>query len=169
MRRGLVIGGGIAVFAIAVTAFAFRNDQNGQTATAPLTRLANGHYTTPVTIDGEGPFTFIVDTGASSPVINPRTSKALGLWGIPGAQVHGTGGSQTSTLSLMRSYKSGVYSRVLDMIVVIPSSKLIPDGVMGMNAFTGKRQARAAGDAGNRLHAQGRHTRSGRGLKPISQ
>jgi predicted aspartyl protease len=141
MRRGLVIGGGIAVFAIAIAAFAFRNDQDGQTATAPLTRLANGHYTTPVSINGAGPFAFIVDTGATSPVINPRTSQALGLWGIPGVEVHGAGGSQTSTLSIMRSYKSGVYSRTLDMIVVIPSSKLIPDGVIGMNAFTGKRLA----------------------------
>lgn len=141
MRRGLVIGGGIAVFAIAVAAFVFRNDQNGQTATAPLTRLADGHYTTPVTIDGQGPFAFIVDTGATSPVINPRVSEALGLWSVPGVQVKGTGGSQSTTLSIMRSYESGVFSRTLDMIATIPSGKIVPYGVIGMNAFTGKRLA----------------------------
>lgn len=141
MKRGLIIGGGIAVVAIAVAAFVFRNDQNGQTATAPLTRLANGHYTTPVTINGQGPFGFIVDTGASAPVINPRLRESLGLWSVPGVEVKGAGGSQTTTLSIMRGYKSGVFSRTLDMIAVVPSGKIVPNGVIGMNAFTGKRLA----------------------------
>ncbi len=45
----------------------------------PTTRDHIGRVLVPVTINGHGPFRFIVDTGANHSTIAPRTVLALGL------------------------------------------------------------------------------------------
>jgi len=45
----------------------------------PTTRDHIGRVLVPVTINGHGPFRFIVDTGANHSTIAPRTVQTLGL------------------------------------------------------------------------------------------
>ena len=54
----------------------------------PTTRDHIGRVLVPVTINGRGPFRFIVDTGANHSTIAPRTVQALGLTGTRQTPFH---------------------------------------------------------------------------------
>ncbi len=54
-------------------------------------RLEAGLVFAEVRIDGQGPFTFILDTGATETVLTPRTARALGLRTQPVTATQATG------------------------------------------------------------------------------
>jgi predicted aspartyl protease len=114
-------------------------NSNGNIAAA-LARDNGGRFTTQVTLNGEGPFAFIVDTGAARPVISRALAEKLKLWAVGGAQVVGASGSQASKLYLVRSFRSGVFARNFEPVVMIPNATVSnADGILGMNAFVSKR------------------------------
>ena len=140
--KSWMIAGGIAIgLAAAIAAFAFRNDEHASTRSASLTHLANGRYTAQVMVNGQGPFDFIVDTGAQGLAVSKKLNDKLRLWGIPGVEIKGASGSQSTTMSVLRTYSSGVFSRSLVMGLALPNTAIEQDGIVGMDAFLQKRLA----------------------------
>ena len=99
-----------------------------------------GRYTTPVTLNGAGPFAFIVDTGAQASVMLARTSAKLNLHPTGSAQIIGASGRESSGFVSVADYRSGMFARRDESMVVIPNGTVTnADGVLGMNAFVSGR------------------------------
>ena len=73
-------------------------------AGVPLSPAGDGHDTVPVTVDGAGPFDFILDTGADRGAIYPRFAAKAHLRPLPGREE--LIGGQTGS-SRLREYKLG--------------------------------------------------------------
>ena len=81
MRHGTVAGSIPALLALLLAASATA-DAGALRPLAPaaaLTRAATGHYVSPVTVNGGGPFDFVVDTGAESCAVYRDFADARGL------------------------------------------------------------------------------------------
>jgi predicted aspartyl protease len=65
--------------------------------TVPLRRAGSRHglHILPVTLDGRGPFDFILDTGAQLPLVDPALADELGLQRDGSDEAHGAGGAVT--------------------------------------------------------------------------
>lgn len=99
----------------------------------------SGRVTAPVRINGQGPFNFVVDTGANRTVITSELAARLGLPDAGPADVHGVAGiepSNTATIDLLqvdavetRSIRAPTLSR----------SRLGADGLLGVDVLRGRR------------------------------
>ncbi|WP_312161560.1 aspartyl protease family protein [Phenylobacterium sp.] len=99
----------------------------------------SGRVTAPVRINGQGPFDFVVDTGANRTVITSELAARLGLPDAGPADVHGVAGvepSNTATIDLLqvdavetRSIRAPTLSR----------SRLGADGLLGVDVLRGRR------------------------------
>jgi predicted aspartyl protease len=94
----------------------------------------------PVRMAGEGPFSFAVDTGASTTVVSPELARQLGIRGARVAKVTG-GGGRLSGLS-GRTGPVGVGSAEVEEMDVVVGPFLTPlsevvgtklDGILGYN------------------------------------
>lgn len=107
---------------------------------APLATDNGGRYTTEVMLNGAGPYAFIVDTGAQASVLSGKTAAQLKLQSTGHAQVVGASGGATSWIGSVADYRSGVFARRNEPMVVVPSmAASSADGVLGMNAFVSGR------------------------------
>ena len=62
----------------------------------------------PVTIDGHGPYTFALDTGASRSLVDSAVAKELGVKQVGSAgKIGGVTGSKRAVLVKIRSWKTG--------------------------------------------------------------
>src|SRR5262249_6209232 len=66
-------------------------------ATVTLRRAGSAHglHILPVTIDGRGPFDFVLDTGAHFPVLDPALADELGLQRAAEIEARGAAGAVT--------------------------------------------------------------------------
>jgi predicted aspartyl protease len=78
--------------AIPDIALAAAPDDADPASTAVRLREAGERMTVAVTIDGAGPFRFVVDTGATRTVISDRLAALLALPAIPALHIHSVGG-----------------------------------------------------------------------------
>ncbi len=99
-----------------------------------------GRVMAPVMINGQGPFRFIVDTGANQSVITARVATALGLtWGDRSVKLTGvTGSLMVPTVPIDRLATGELQQQGLE-IPVIGSVMGGGDGILGMQGFAGKR------------------------------
>jgi predicted aspartyl protease len=99
----------LALLAAAPGAVAVAQDNHPH----PLNFTAHGHATTPVVINGMGPFAFIVDTAASAATVTSALTSELGLVPEPGkARVQGGGGVESADFYMLNSLVvAGVESR----------------------------------------------------------
>ncbi len=110
-----------------------------QAASAPLTLAPDGHFTTPVTLNGQGPYDFTVDTGAQRPVLAPDLGAKLQLTSAPGVEIRATSGAGAARMTYVRDYKSGLFDLSNEMMAILPNAGMVTTGVVGMDAFTDKR------------------------------
>jgi len=110
-------------------------------AEATLSPDEYGRFNITVFINGEGPFPFLVDTGAAMSCVSPSLAERLKLSRIPGVKLHvqGTSGTQNGTMYLATSYKSDAFDKHLEPLVGLLSVSAVKDGVVGMNAFASRR------------------------------
>jgi predicted aspartyl protease len=99
-----------------------------------------GRPTAKVTLDGQGPFQFLVDTGSTTTVVAARHAGRLKLPVVGVATVNGTTGAADMPLARVGRLETGVVMRE-DIRVAVLSDKGLAreDGILGADVFAGRR------------------------------
>lgn len=95
--------------------------------------------TVPVSIDGHGPFQFVVDTGANRSVVSSEIAAQLKLSAAGSAPVHGIAGVEPATLYKVGRMRVGsAFSNGLQL-PSLPGAKLGADGLLGVDVLKNRR------------------------------
>lgn len=108
-----------------------------RTATTIPFDAANGLIVVSVSLNGKGPFRFLLDTGASGHVITPKVAAALGLK-IQGAGVIDVGSRQSASAGIVRIAKTGIgdFNLSDQTFFVAPFPTVYPfQGFLGAEVF----------------------------------
>jgi predicted aspartyl protease len=109
---------------------------------APTTLDRVGRVLAPVRIDGQGPFRFIVDTGATHSALSPALVARLGLVAGSGAPVRMqgvTGSAVVPTVKVDRLEAGALRLRNLELPVIEPRVFAQADGILGVEGMAGNR------------------------------
>lgn len=99
----------------------------------------NLRMTAPVTINGRGPFQFVVDSGANRSAISRELARALGLPSAGQAPLHSVAGVETvDTVAVEHLTVSGLEVPGAQ-IPVLPGNRLGADGLLGVDGLAGRR------------------------------
>lgn len=107
----------------------------GQAADAPdpLKYLDTAQrLTVKAEVNGQGPFDFLVDTGASSSVISAELADQLGLVRTGSNKLHSIAGAQSVSTARVESLTVGKRARANMTVSVLPRALLRVDGVLGL-------------------------------------
>lgn len=95
--------------------------------------------TVPVSINGRGPFAFVIDTGANRSVVSREVAIACDLPSAGQADVHGIAGVEPTDLAAVRRLGVGdVVSSGL-LLPILPRLRLGADGLLGVDIFRDRR------------------------------
>ncbi len=151
-RRNITAGLGLSLVAPPALAEALTPVSLSQTplpptqsppAEAPLLILdasldQDARMTVPVMINDQGPFQFVVDTGADRSVLTPGLTERLGLAAGPEVIVHGVSGSITCPTARVPNLRTGD-ARLLNRILpVLPYERVGADGLLGVDILDGR-------------------------------
>ncbi|MBO9547352.1 retropepsin-like aspartic protease [Caulobacter sp.] len=144
-RRDIAAGLGLSLAAPPALAGAITPVSLSQTPPAPVPPTEqpllvldasldqDARLTVPVMINGQGPFQFVVDTGADRSVLTPSVAERLALPRGPDVMVHGVSGSVLSQTALVTLLRSGD-SRLTDATLpVLPFERIGADGLLGVD------------------------------------
>jgi hypothetical protein len=95
--------------------------------------------TVPVFLNGQGPYAFVVDTGANRSVVSRELAASLGLPAAGQVDVHGIAGAQPAPLAGVRRFRVGETSSSGLVLPVLPRGKLGADGLLGVDVLRGRR------------------------------
>jgi predicted aspartyl protease len=128
--------------------------------TLPIQMSDSGHILTDVLIDGEGPYTFIVDTAAGSTVVFDDFAAEAGLEDVTGdavIRVQGASGAIEARLVRVGELSAGNWRYVLDRAVSLPAPPHITDadGVLGANILLSQPVGFALGEGELLLYGEG--------------
>jgi predicted aspartyl protease len=100
-----------------------------------------GRILAPVTINGQGPYRFVFDTGASRSAVSPRLVETLGLSSDAGdLLLNGvTGSALVATVKIASLRAGGVDIGAQRLPVVWPPVVADADGILGMDGLAQKR------------------------------
>ncbi len=113
-------------------------DPDASTADLAARADANDHLTIEVTINGAGPYHFVVDTGAERSVIADNVAAALNLPQGKSVLVDGIS-QQVKTPTAVASLAFGPFTRSGLTLPVLPRNDLYADGYLGLDAIDGTR------------------------------
>lgn len=151
-RRNIAAGLGLSLAAPPALAEAIMPVSLSQTPSPPASSAAtetpllildasldqDARLTVPVMLNGEGPFQFVVDTGADRSVLTPGVVERLNLPAGPSVIVHGVSGSIQSPTARVASVRAGE-SRLSDSILpVLPYDRIGADGLLGVDILDGR-------------------------------
>jgi predicted aspartyl protease len=95
--------------------------------------------TIPVMVNGQGPFDFVIDTGADRTVISAELAERLGLPEAGKARLHAMGGSANVNIVKIGSVGfSNVISRNV-RAAALPQRNIGADGLLGIDSLKGQR------------------------------
>ena len=95
--------------------------------------------TVPVTVNGQGPFHFVIDTGADRTVISKELAEQLALPKSGTAKLHAMGGSaQVNMVRIDRIQVSDKISRKV-RAAALPRKYVGADGLIGIDSLKGQR------------------------------
>lgn len=97
--------------------------------------------TAPVFINGQGPFDFVVDTGANRTVISRELSQQLRLPSAGKAQIHGIAGVEPSETAIIDRLDVGKVSSRRLRAPTLDRARLGADGLMGVDVLKNRRVA----------------------------
>jgi predicted aspartyl protease len=97
------------------------------------------HLTIEVTIDGKGPFAFVVDTGADRTVISDEVANVLGLNLGPQVNVQGVVRSVLAQTVRLNRLSFGQFERENLVVPVLPRTLLRASGYLGLDVIDGTR------------------------------
>ena len=92
----------------------------------------------PVHINGQGPFGFVVDTGASSSVVSDDLARVCNLPSAGRADVHGIAGAEPADLATIRRLAVGSVASSGLTMPVLPRARLGADGLLGVDILRGR-------------------------------
>ncbi len=95
--------------------------------------------TTPVYINGAGPFAFVIDTGANRSVISTELAQTLQLPAGPPARIHGIVSAQETPTVNVQSFVAGDVKLPLAGVPTLRQADLGCAGFLGIDAFHDKR------------------------------
>jgi predicted aspartyl protease len=99
-----------------------------------------GRPTARVTLNGKGPFEFLVDTGANITMLTMRRAQELGVSFSGMATVNGTTGSADMPMATVERLSTGVVNAENLRVAVAPDDVLPKqDGILGADVFAGRR------------------------------
>lgn len=140
-RRSLLAGLGAA---LAAPAIARGQDAPSEAPPPALPDLAleedrSSRLTTPVFLDGKGPFEFVVDTGANRTTLSAELASALGFPRGPTVTVHGVAGLLTAPTARIGSVRVGALETPGVSAPLFPRSALGAEGLLGIDVFRDRR------------------------------
>jgi len=95
--------------------------------------------TVPVFINGRGPYSFVIDTGANRSVVSLELAAALDLPAAGHVEVHGIAGAEPAAMAGVRSFRVGQTTSSRLVLPVLPRGKLGADGLLGVDVLHGRR------------------------------
>ncbi|MDZ4371858.1 MAG: retroviral-like aspartic protease family protein [Phenylobacterium sp.] len=114
---------------------AVEGDQAQLGAGADLAR----RMTVPVRVDGQGPYPFVVDTGANRSVLAAELAAELGLPSVGEAEVHGIAGVEPAPIALVQRLSVGDIALRRLRAPLLPRARLGADGLLGVDALKDRR------------------------------
>lgn len=116
-------------------------DAGSPVAETPVTlgRDRHDHLTAPVTLNGQGPFAFIVDTGASISCVSADLVEALGLPMATARRVHTIVGVRTLPVALVDELRIGVRRQRRMAALSIKLEQPEIQGVLAVDWLKGQR------------------------------
>ncbi|MDR6625680.1 retropepsin-like aspartic protease [Caulobacter segnis] len=98
----------------------------------------HARMTVDVAINGQGPFQFVVDTGADRTVLTPGLVERLSLPPGPEIIVHGVSGSVTTSTARIDNLRAGD-AKLHDVnLPVLPYDRVGADGLLGVDILEGR-------------------------------
>jgi len=138
-----IAGAGVADAQQAVTGLLLKpDDEPAPDAEIPLDAWTDtfGRPTASVTLNGKGPFRFLVDTGSTTTVLASRLVAAVGAPFVGTAIVNGTTGTAEMPIATITKLETGVVTKTSVRVAIIPDSGLArEDGILGADVFAGRR------------------------------
>ena len=107
-------------------------------ASVPTSTSRFEHVTAPVRINGQGPFVFLVDTGANRSCISTTLATRLGLPAGPPVAVHTSVGKRVRPTALVDALEIGTRSQKRVVAPLLPIAMQV-DGVLGVDWLKGQR------------------------------
>lgn len=99
-----------------------------------------GRVVAPVTVNGQGPFRFIVDTGANRSAVSPELAARLGLTPHGAENVHSVHGVSIAPLVNVDRLQYGEVSLNAAALPMLGGNVLAgEDGLLGVDGMTGRR------------------------------
>lgn len=95
--------------------------------------------TVPVFLNGRGPYSFVVDTGANRSVVSRELAAALALPPAGQVEVHGIAGAEPAAPAAVRSFRVGQTISSGLVLPALPRGKLGADGLLGVDVLHGRR------------------------------
>jgi len=95
--------------------------------------------TAPVLLNGQGPFNFVVDTGANRSVVSSEIAEALALPAGLAAEIHGVAGMEAVSTVRVEHMMVGGVAVPADQLPALTRSRLGADGLLGVDGLEGRR------------------------------
>ena len=114
-------------------------DAGAPGATSAITRDDVGRAVAPISINGQGPFRFVIDTGANRSVLSHALAARLGLAPSGEGVVHSIGGEEPATLVNVDSLSFGVLNLSSGDTPVLDGPMLDGEhGLLGVDGMAGR-------------------------------
>jgi hypothetical protein len=119
--------------------------------------------TVPVYLNGQGPFGFVVDTGANRTVVSTEVAATCNLPSAGQADVHGIAGAEPANLATVRRLGVGSVKSSDLVLPVLPRGRLGADGLLGVDILRGREMLLNFVDNRFEISASGQGVAIGRG------
>jgi predicted aspartyl protease len=100
-----------------------------------------GRVVAPVLVNGQGPFRFIVDTGANRSALSPHLAERLGLVSTGFGEVHSIDSVSTAPMVELQSLAYGALPLPTQTLPILDSSRVLAgeSGLLGVDGMQGRR------------------------------
>jgi len=104
-------------------------------ARIPLAADLSRRMTAPVRINGRGPFTFVIDTGANVTVLSQELADVLGLQATGEGEVHGVVGVERAPVTVVGELTVGAAKALELQTPILRKQELGGDGLLGVDVM----------------------------------
>jgi predicted aspartyl protease len=134
----------LSMLALALPGVALAQDPTPESSAEPDATIATGgnrfeHMLAPVTINGRGPFNFLMDTGANVSCVSNQLASKLNLTRVDPVRVHTVVGARQRPRVMIDHLQVGARSRRNVKAPSLPITGATIDGILGVDWLKGQR------------------------------